>query len=89
MKKIYYWGPFIENRIATVNAIYNSVIGINRFSKTAVAKIVNSIGEWNFKIDSSNENFFINSNLNLFSKLPKYSFIKSRLSYLIIFCVNR
>ena len=87
MKKIYYWGPFIENRIATVNAIYNSVIGINKFSKTAEAKIVNSIGEWNFKISSSNENFFINSNFNLFNKLPKYSFIKSRLSYLIIFCV--
>ncbi len=87
MKKIYYWGPFIDNKIATVNAIYNSVIGINRFSKSAEAKIINSIGEWNFKIGDTNKNFFINLNLNLFNKLPKYGFFKSRISYFIIFSV--
>jgi len=88
MKKIYYWGPFIENKIATVTSIYNSVIGLNKFSKNIEAKIVNSIGEWNFKIDKSNENFFVNSNTNIHDKLPKFGFFKSRLSYLIIsfFC---
>ena len=34
MKKIYYWGPFIDNKIATVSSIYNSVIGLNKFSYT-------------------------------------------------------
>ena len=57
MKKIYYWGPFIDNKIATVSSIYNSVIGLNKFSNNVNAKIINSIGEWNFKIDKSNENF--------------------------------
>ena len=48
MKKIYYWGPFIDNKIATVSSIYNSVIGLNKFSNNVNAKIINSIGEWNF-----------------------------------------
>lgn len=88
MKKIYYWGPFIDNKIATVSSIYNSVIGLNKFSNNVNAKIINSIGEWNFKIDKSNESFFVNSNRNIYDKLPKYGFFKSRLSYLIIsfFC---
>jgi glycosyltransferase involved in cell wall biosynthesis len=84
MKKIYYWGPFIDNKIATVKAIYNSVEGINRYSKNYKATIINSLGEWNFKIDDSNKEFFINTNLNLIKKLPKLSFIKSRISYVII-----
>ena len=84
MKKIYYWGPFIDNKIATVKAIYNSVEGINRYSKNYKATIVNSLGEWNFKINESNKEFFINTNLNLIKKLPKFNFIKSRISYVII-----
>jgi glycosyltransferase involved in cell wall biosynthesis len=84
MKKIFYWGPFIENKIATIRAINNSVIGINRYSKIYKAKIINTIGEWNEFIDSSNKEFFINSNFNLIKILPKYGFIRSRISYLII-----
>ena len=84
MKKIYYWGPFIDNKIATAKAIYNSVEGINRYSKNYKATIINSLGECNFKIDDNNKEFFINTNLNLIKKLPKLSFIKSRISYVII-----
>jgi len=84
MKKIFYWGPFIENKIATIRAINNSVTGINRYSKIYKAKIINTIGEWNEFIDSSNKEFFINSNFNLIKILPKYGFIRSRISYLII-----
>jgi glycosyltransferase involved in cell wall biosynthesis len=84
MKKIFYWGPFIENKIATIRAINNSVIGINRYSKIYKAKIINTIGEWNEFIDSTNKEFFINSNFNLIKILPKYGFLRSRISYLII-----
>ena len=84
MKKIFYWGPFIENKIATIRAINNSVIGINRYSKIYKAKIINTIGEWNGFIDSTNKEFFINSNFNLIKILPKYGFLRSRISYLII-----
>ena len=84
MKKIFYWGPFIENKIATIKAINNSVIGINRYSKIYKAKIINTIGEWNEFIDSTNKEFFINSNFNMIKILPKYGFLRSRISYLII-----
>ena len=65
MKKIFYWGPFIENKIATVKAMKNSAIGINRYSKIYKAKIINSVGEWNELIDNTNKDLFINSNFNL------------------------
>ena len=85
MKKIYYWGPFIDNKIATVKAIYNSVHGINQFSDKYEARIVNSLGEWNFKINENNRKYFINTNVDIFKILPKYGFLKSRISYFIIF----
>ena len=84
MKEIFYWGPFIDDKIATVRAIMNSVIGINKYSKNYKATIINSIGEWNKLNDGKNKEFFLNSNLNLYNKLPKYSYFKSRLSYLVI-----
>ena len=49
MKKIYYWGPFIDNKIATAKAIYNSVEGINRYSKNYKATIINSLGNITLK----------------------------------------
>ena len=85
MKKIFYWGPFIDNRIATVKAIYNSVTGINKYSKNYNAFIINSLGEWNYKIEKINKNFFLNSKLNLIDKFPKNGFLKSRISYILIF----
>ena len=85
MKKIFYWGPFLDNRIATVKAIYNSVVGINKFSKSNNAFIINSLGEWNYKIDESNKKFFLNSESNFIDKLPRYGFIRSRISYILIF----
>ena len=90
MKKIFYWGPFLDNRIATVKAIYNSVAGINKYSKNYNAYIVNSLGEWNYKIDEINDKFFLNSKLNIINKLPRYGFVKSRISYILIFilCFN-
>ena len=90
MKKIFYWGPFLDNRIATVKAIYNSVAGINKYSKNYNAYIVNSLGEWNYKIDEINNKFFLNSKLNIINKLPRYGFVKSRISYILIFilCFN-
>tara|TARA_B100000795_G_scaffold204366_1_gene157976 strand:+ start:1950 stop:3095 length:1146 start_codon:yes stop_codon:yes gene_type:complete len=84
MKKIYYWGPFIDNKIATVKAIYNSVHGVNRYCDEYEAKIINNLGEWNFKINDNNKNYFVNTNLNIINKLPKYGFLRSRVSYLLI-----
>ena len=32
-KKIFYWGPFIDENIATKKAILNSATAINKYSK--------------------------------------------------------
>ena len=84
MKEIFYWGPFIDDKIATVKAIKNSAIGINKYSKIYKATIINSIGEWNKINDNKNKKIFLNMNLNLYNKLPKYSYFKSRVSYLVV-----
>ena len=85
MKKIYYWGPFVDNNIATVKAIYNSASSINRYSEKFEAFILNNIGEWDFAINERNNYLFHNIGKNILKFLPKYGFLKSRFSYLIIF----
>ena len=84
-KTIFYWGPFIDSNIATVKAMYNSAIAINKYSKEYKAFIINTFGEWNEKINNNESVDFVSLKLNLTHKLPKYGFIKSRLSYWIIF----
>ena len=83
-KKIYYWGPFID-KVATVKAIVNSAKSINKYSTKYEASIIDATGEWNdIKNDYPSVNF-IDLNLNFYKSLPGFSFIKSRISYLIIF----
>ena len=85
MISIFYWGPFIDNKIATVKAIYNSASGINEYSNKFKAKIINSIGEWNYLIDDKNLENLLNLKNNILNFLPKFGFIKSRISYILIF----
>ena len=74
MKKIYYWGPFVDNNIATVKAIYNSASSINRYSEKFEAFILNNIGEWDFAINERNNYLFHNIGKNILKFLPKYGF---------------
>ena len=85
MISVFYWGPFIDNKIATAKAIYNSALGINKYSNKFKAKIINSIGEWNYLINENNSKNFLNQKLNVLSFLPKFGFLKSRISYFLIF----
>ena len=86
--KIYYWSPFFTN-IATIKAVINSANSFLRFSKDKSLKVslINSIGEWdNFKnIIEKNIEIVELSKTKLINYLPKDSYIKSRLSYIIIF----
>ncbi len=85
VKKIFYWGPFIDENIATKKAILNSATVINKYSKDYVSTIINSIGEWNEIKKNSSHNNFYDFNLNLFNNLPKFGLVKSRFSYIKIF----
>ncbi len=85
-KKIYYWGPFLEN-VATIKAIFNSAYSINRYSNSFETSIINAVGEWD-EIDLSKKKKylnFINFENKFYKKLPRYGLYLSRISYLIIF----
>lgn len=85
MISVFYWGPFIDNKIATVKAMYNSAVGMNKYSNKFRSLIINSIGEWNFTINNENSKHFLNQNINIIKQLPKFGFLKSRVSYSLIF----
>ena len=83
-ENLFYWGPFLDRDIGTKKAIFNSALSINKYSKRFNSSIINAIGEW----DGEKKNEFIeyiNFKNNIFEKLPKYSFLKSRVSFFIIF----
>lgn len=86
MKTIYYWAPFIS-KVATVKAVINSVLSLSYYSNYNYnIKIINAIGEWDKELIHRKEFFLININkTNFYSKLPRYGFLKSRISYLFIF----
>ena len=83
-ENLFYWGPFLDQNIGTKQAIYNSALSINKYSKRFNSTIINAIGEWD---DSEGDKLvkFVNFEDKIFKKLPKFSFIKSRISFLIIF----
>tara|TARA_B100000579_G_C22798150_1_gene838251 strand:+ start:472 stop:1623 length:1152 start_codon:yes stop_codon:yes gene_type:complete len=87
---IFYWSPFIS-RVATVSSVIRSAQSIVKYSKKKInVSFVDAIGEWEeYKdvIDPKIQIIKLN-NKNYYNKLPRNSYIKSRLSYLIIFFLN-
>ena len=85
-KEIFYWGPFLDDGVATVKAMLNSAQGINRYSKEYKTTIINAVGEWD-KIKEKNLDrlVFCDLGINLYKSLPRFSYLKSRMSYIIIF----
>ena len=86
--KIYYWSPFFTN-IATIKAVIRSAEALVKFSKENKYKIslIDAIGEWDEYQNTINKkiNIIKLSKIKIINHLPKNSFIKSRLSYIIIF----
>ena len=85
---IYYWCPFIDY-VATVKAVLNSSIAVNKYSKNLHQPIlVNSIGEWdqysNFLKKNKIKHIRLTENKKIYKNLPRNSYLKSRFSYIII-----
>lgn len=86
--QIYYWCPFLTN-IATIHAVKNSIISLNKFSKKKMNTIIlDTIGEWS-SLNNKKE-FKIKKlwKINLFKFLPKEGFLQSRFSFIIIMILN-
>lgn len=88
-KKVYYWSPCL-NPVGTVKSTINSAKALSKFDKKCEVKIINACGEWNSYRDDLQLNSveLIDLNFNYYKILPKTGFIKSRLSYSIIFFVS-
>ena len=83
----YYWAPFLSN-VATVQAVLNSATGVKKYSKNIQPHIINAVGEWSSFEEKIKDNgiklISFNKNDIFYKKLPRYSFVKSRFSYLLI-----
>jgi glycosyltransferase involved in cell wall biosynthesis len=89
-KIVCYWSPFISN-VATVKAVINSALSVNRYSNQKFESlIIDVFGEW--KTNKNNESYNLKfHSLNYIEKLFKFSsegFIKSRFKYIIIFLLS-
>ena len=89
--KIFYWSPFFSN-IATIKAVTRSAESLIKFPQNEKYKVslIDAIGEWEQNKDIINNKISVIklSNINLKNYLPKGGFLKSRISYLIIFFWN-
>ena len=89
--KIYYWSPFFTN-IATSKAVIRSAESLVKFYKKEkiTVALIDSIGEWDKfeKQINKNINIIKLNKIKLLNYLPKNGFIKSRISYLVIFFWN-
>lgn len=90
--KIFYWSPFIS-KVATVSSVIRSAESIIKYSKNKNninVAIINAIGEWqNYRQSIDSRIHMINlSKKNISESLPKESFFKSRLSYVLIFTLT-
>ena len=90
--KIFYWSPFIS-KVATVFSVIRSAESILKYSKKENdldVAIIDAVGEWNGyqrSIDSRVRIINLNKN-NLFKLLPRGGFLKSRISYILIFILS-
>ena len=86
--KVYYWCPFI-NPVATVTAVLNSIISLNKFSKNKYEyKIINVFKEWSIYENELKKNQIecidLETNLDI-KKLPKLGFLRSRFTYILTY----
>ena len=86
IKKIFFWSPHINNQIATVKAVQNSVEGMKKFGSSKYKPvIINVFGEWNEykkKLNKIDVEYIDLLKLNI--KLPINGVFKSRFFYIII-----
>ena len=89
-KKIFYWSPGFS-RIATFKAVINSAQSMLKFDKKYDVSLINFFGEFNeYNLNIENKEIELINYFNdkILEYLPKYGWIKSRLSFLFIFLLS-
>jgi len=84
VKKIIYWSPYLGH-VGTKKSTLNSAKGLSVYGKDKFdVTLINALGEWNDVKEIKTLSFF----KNLYKKLPQGGFVKSRISYSIIFLLS-
>ena len=88
-KSVVYWSPCLT-KVGTVKSTLNSAISLAKYSKNYEVTIINVFGEWSSYKKYLNQNNVNLKNLtfNYYNLLPKNGFLKSRISYIIIFLIS-
>ena len=86
--KVFIWSPLISE-VGTTRTVIYTAKAIKKYSKNKInCFLINVANEWkNYQKEISENNLNIidlNSKLN-FEKLPKHGFLKSRITYILIF----
>ena len=86
VNSVYYWSPHINQQVATVKAVRNSMLSIKKFGNKKYKPIlINVFGEWNEqKEDLNKKGIEFVDLLNLNINLPINGFLKSRIFYILI-----
>ena len=87
---IYYWCPFINN-VATIKAVYNSVMSLKINSKKNFEGVIlDAFGEWgkNKFFNKENVKFFKLNDSKIIKNMFSHGFFFSRLKYLFIFFIS-
>ncbi len=88
-KTIYYWSPCLTD-VGTVKSTINSSLALKKYNSKYEIILLNAFGEWDLYKKKLNEKGITVKNLtfNFKSFLPKYGFINSRFSYILISLIS-
>jgi glycosyltransferase involved in cell wall biosynthesis len=88
-KTIYYWSPCLTH-VGTIKSTLNSSIALAKYNSNYEVILLNVFGEWNTYKKYLNKKGIKVKNLTFSFKnlLPKYGFIQSRFSYILISLIS-
>lgn len=84
---IFYWSPCL-NPVGTVKSTLNSISAMNQYGKNNFdTTLINACGEWDDYLNFFEEKNIkvVNFKYKFYNYLPKEGYLKSRLSYILIF----
>ena len=88
-KTVYYWSPCLTH-VGTIKSTINSSISLAKYNSEYEVILLNVFGEWTEYKEYLNLKGvkIINLSFNFKKLLPKYGYLQSRLSYVLIFLIS-
>ncbi|MDC0974993.1 glycosyltransferase [Candidatus Pelagibacter sp.] len=86
---VYYWSPCLTH-VGTIKSTLNSSLALAKYNSDYEVVLLNVFGEWTEHKQFLDDNGIkvINLSFNFKKILPKYGYIQSRFSYILIFLIS-